>query len=123
MKTEEALQLAKELIAGPGAKTYGDKIVNHANIGKLWSAYLDKEITAHDAAVMMALLKVARTKFGQPTEDTYVDAAAYMAIAGECKHDNEESWGKRSQKMEETKCRYQSLNHRQSGYHLQTFLI
>ena len=41
---------------------------------------------------MMALLKVARTKFGQPTEDTYVDAAAYMAIAGECKHDNEESW-------------------------------
>ena len=29
MKTEEALQLAKELIAGPRAKTYGDKIVNH----------------------------------------------------------------------------------------------
>jgi hypothetical protein len=37
---------------------------------------------------MMALLKVARTKFGQPTEDTYVDAAAYMAIAGECKHED-----------------------------------
>jgi hypothetical protein len=55
----------------------------------LWSAYLDKEITAHDAAVMMALLKVARTKFGQPTADTYVDAAAYMAIAGECKHEND----------------------------------
>ena len=35
MKTEEALQLAKELIAGPRAKTYGDKIQNHANIGKL----------------------------------------------------------------------------------------
>ena len=89
MKTEEALQLAKELIAGRRAKTYGDKIVNHANIGKLWSAYLDKEITAHDAAVMMALLKVARTKFGQPKSDTYVDEAAYMAIAGECKHEND----------------------------------
>ena len=87
MKTAEALQLAKELIEGPRAKTYGDKIVNHANIGKLWSAYLDKEITAHDAAVMMALLKVARTKFGQPTAVTYVDAAAYMAIAGECRDD------------------------------------
>ena len=60
-----------------------------ANIAKLWTAYLDKEITAHDAAVMMALLKVARTKFGQPTSDTYVDAAAYMAIAGECKHEND----------------------------------
>ena len=89
MKTEDALQLAKELIMGPRAKTYGDKIVNHANIAKMWSAYLDKEITAHDAAVMMALLKVARTEFGAPTADTYVDAAAYMAIEGECKHEND----------------------------------
>ena len=56
MKTEKALETAKELVTGPRAKTYGDKIRNHANIGKLWSAYLDKEITAHDAAVMLALL-------------------------------------------------------------------
>ena len=89
MKTEDALKTARDLIMGPRAKTYGDKIVNHANIAKLWTAYLDKEITAHDAAVMMALLKVARTKFGKPTSDTYVDAAAYMAIAGECKHEND----------------------------------
>ena len=41
---------------------------------------------------MMALLKVARTKFGRPTSDTYVDAAAYMAIAGECKHEYKEDW-------------------------------
>ena len=45
MKTEEALQTAKELISGPRAKTYGDKVVNHGNIAKLWSAYIDKEIT------------------------------------------------------------------------------
>ena len=89
MKTEKALKLARELIMGPRAKTYGDKVQNHKNIANLWSAYLDKKITAHDAAVMMALLKVARTKFGQPTSDTYVDAAAYMAIAGECKHEND----------------------------------
>jgi|TARA_Y100001937_G_scaffold20680_1_gene28850 hypothetical protein len=95
MKTEEALQTAKELISGPRAKTYGDKVVNHGNIAKLWSAYIDKELTAHDAAVMLALLKVARTKFGNPTEDTYIDAAAYMAIAGECKFDGEgEDWKK-----------------------------
>ena len=42
MKTEEALQLAKELISVPTAKTYGDKIRNHCNIAKLWSSYLDK---------------------------------------------------------------------------------
>ena len=38
MKTEEALQTAKNLIAGPRAKTYGDKVINHGNIAKLWSA-------------------------------------------------------------------------------------
>ena len=35
MKTEDALKLARELIIGPRAKTYGDKIINHANIAKL----------------------------------------------------------------------------------------
>lgn len=85
MKTEDALQLAKELITGPRAKTYGDKIQNHCNIAKLWSAYLDIEITAHDVAILMALLKVARTKLGQVSDDTYVDMSAYSAIAGEIK--------------------------------------
>tara|TARA_R100000664_G_scaffold31146_1_gene44484 strand:- start:13 stop:288 length:276 start_codon:yes stop_codon:yes gene_type:complete len=88
MKTEKALKMARELIMGPRAKTYGDKVQNHTNIAKLWSAYLDRDLSAHDAAVMMALLKIARTKFGSPTEDTYVDAAAYMAIAGECKDED-----------------------------------
>jgi hypothetical protein len=32
---------------------------------------------------MMALLKIARTKLGKRTSDTYIDASAYMAIAGE----------------------------------------
>ena len=95
MKTEKALEQARKLIMGPRAHTYGDKVKNHKNIAKMWSAYIDKELTAHDAAVMLALLKVARTKFGNPTEDTYIDAAAYMAIAGECKFDGEgEDWKK-----------------------------
>ena len=55
------------------------------NIAKLWSAYLDISISPHDVAVCMTLLKIARTKLGSRSSDTYVDAAAYMAIAGECK--------------------------------------
>ena len=64
---------------------YGDKIINHNNIAKLWSAYLDINISAHDVAICMTLLKIARTKLGSRASDTYIDAAAYMAIAGECK--------------------------------------
>ena len=46
---------------------------------------------------MMCLLKVARTKLGEISEDTYIDMAAYGAIAGEIKfkEPKEESEGER----------------------------
>ena len=68
---------------GPREKEYGDKKENHDNIATLWTAYLGPAITAHDVAVMMLLLKVARTKSPNPTRDTYVDMVGYSAIAGE----------------------------------------
>ena len=83
--TKKYLETAIELITGPRAHDYGNKIINHNNIAKLWSAYLDISISPHDVAVCMTLLKIARTKLGSRASDTYVDAAAYMAIAGECK--------------------------------------
>ena len=45
-------------------------------------------ITSDDVATMMALLKVSRSQRGKKNVDDYVDAAAYMAIAGELKHDS-----------------------------------
>jgi hypothetical protein len=41
-------------------------------------------------AIMMCLLKIARTKLGEPTNDTYIDMAAYGAIAGEIKQRDKE---------------------------------
>ena len=82
-KTLDFLRDAMTLIEGDRASEYGDKIINHGNIAKLWSAYLDHPLTGHEVAVMMCLLKIARTKLGKRTRDTYVDGAAYMAIAGE----------------------------------------
>ena len=49
--------------------------------------YLDKDITAHDVAMLMLLLKVARTKSPNPTKDTYIDMVGYSAIAGELADD------------------------------------
>ena len=46
---------------------------------------LDTKVEAHDVAIMMSLLKIARTKLGAVSKDTYVDMAAYGAIAGEIK--------------------------------------
>ena len=81
----ELLSIADNLVAGDRAEEYGDKKVMHGNIARLWSAYLETEITAHDVALMMTLLKLARTKAGKTSDDTYIDMAAYSAIAGELK--------------------------------------
>ena len=83
--TSDLLAEANKLVGGDRQKDYGDKVENHSNIAKLWSAYLDVKIEAHDVAIMMALLKMARTKLGAVSEDTYIDMAAYSAIAGEIK--------------------------------------
>ena len=86
IKIKKALDFLRDagtLVEGDRALEYGDKVINHNNIAKLWSAYLDQPLTGHEVGVMMCLLKIARTKIGKRTRDTYVDGAAYMAIAGE----------------------------------------
>jgi len=83
--TSDLLVEANKLVGGDRQKDYGDKVDNHSNIAKLWSAYLHIPVTAHDVALMMVLLKMARTKLGAVSRDTYVDMAAYGAIAGEIK--------------------------------------
>ena len=85
LKTKIILETASKLVGGQRHTDYGDKIKNHTNIANLWSAYKDVNITPHDVAIMMCLLKIARTKLGAVSEDTYHDGSAYMAIAGECK--------------------------------------
>ena len=42
------------------------------------------ELSAEDAAWLMVLTKISRTFAGRVKADTYEDAAAYAAIAGEC---------------------------------------
>ena len=87
MKTaNEMLNIADKLVSGDRAQEYGEKKTMHHNIARLWSAYLNTDVTGHDVALMMTLLKMARTKAGNVTEDTYVDMAAYSAIAGELKN-------------------------------------
>ena len=85
MKSHQFLNRASVLVEGQREKDYGNKVENHDNIAMLWSAYLIKNITAHDVAIMMTLLKIARTKLGEVNKDTYIDMAAYGAIAGEIK--------------------------------------
>ena len=89
-KSAEFLSEAIRIVDGDRQKTHGDKIINHGNIAKLWSWYTKKEITSYDVAMMMLLLKIARTKTGRFNNDDLVDACGYAAIAAEIAADGTE---------------------------------
>jgi hypothetical protein len=82
MRTRDYLDKAIKVVTGQRQHDYGNKYENHKNIADLWSAYLETEISPHDVAICMLLVKVARLKH-RKTEDCYVDMAGYAAIAGE----------------------------------------
>lgn len=88
MKKEEFLDKAKECVCGQREKDYGPMKRNFQMIADLWNAYLLPDdlthtITSTDVAMMMALLKIARIKNGEGTEDGFIDLAGYAACGGE----------------------------------------
>lgn len=82
------LKTANEIIRGQRNQAYGPAERSFDTISKLWSIYLNtcrngrEYITAADVAMMMILLKVARTN-DTPTVDSLVDICGYAALAGE----------------------------------------
>jgi hypothetical protein len=88
MNRGDILQEAHRLTAKDRQKTYGDPRTNHCRIADLWTTYLEHQITPQQVAICMALVKVARLMETE-TEDSFVDLAAYAAIAGEIATTNE----------------------------------
>lgn len=95
---QQTLQTALALTGGDRAKQHGDKRANHQNIADLWNAYFSRNsaapdgatewrspiiFSAHDVAIMMCLLKIARLKSGTHNPDNYIDMCGYAGIAAE----------------------------------------
>ena len=80
--TKKTLLDALEAVTGKREDAYGNKLKNHQNIADLWSIFLKHKITAHDVAICMALLKIARLMHSHH-DDAYIDLAGYAAIARE----------------------------------------
>ena len=83
MDRGEILDEAKRLTHGDRNKNYGKPLTNHQRIAGLWSIFLETEITPAQAAMCLALVKVARLIETPNHLDSFVDLAAYASIAGE----------------------------------------
>ena len=84
MTRKEILEKAEQCVNGQREQDYGSPEDNFGVIADLWSVYLgDRIINPVDVAMMMALLKIARIRSGQGTDDSFVDLAGYAACGGE----------------------------------------
>ncbi len=97
MNRIDILNEAARLTGGDRDKTYGNPVANYTHTAGLITAYFKDKIvyqfTAEDAAMIMALVKMSRIAGGVFKPDNFIDGAAYIAIAGECR-----------QAMEKTVC-------------------
>lgn len=97
MKRDEILKAAEEIVTKDRNVQYGEPENNFAVIAEYWSTYLSQHnggravlLTPMDVALMMVLFKLGRlTTARAVTLDSFVDAAGYMACAGEIATDME----------------------------------
>jgi hypothetical protein len=81
MNAGDFLTEAKAIIQDRGMD-YGHPSDNMARTAALWSSYLEMPITDYQVANCMALVKIARSMESAKV-DNYIDASAYLAIAGQ----------------------------------------
>ena len=71
--------MAKDIVE-QRAEHYGDPKPNMERTAALWSAYIGTDISAHDVAVCMMLVKISRAKVSAHA-DNYIDIRGYSEIA------------------------------------------
>lgn len=81
-KTDEdtILTEAQRLVYGPREADYGHPYNDYTKTAALWSAILETEVTAKEAALCMVAVKISR-EVHRPKRDNLVDIAGYAAVA------------------------------------------
>ena len=81
-KADELLSSASTIINGDRQDDYGSARDSFKAVSEMWTAFVGTDITPPQVAIMLALLKAVRLRNG-PHKDSFLDAAAYMALAYE----------------------------------------
>jgi hypothetical protein len=90
MKRAACLDTAKALVTRHRQVQHGSFPETYGAIAVFWSTWIKArhgvalDLSAHDCAMMMGLLKVGRAAKNPAKVDNYVDQAGYTALA--CEH-------------------------------------
>lgn len=80
---KRVLREAEKCVCGQREQDYGTPEDSFARIASLWATYKGVPFYTWDAAVMMALLKIARISENPQHMDSWCDLAGYAACGGE----------------------------------------
>jgi len=88
----QILNEAITLINGDRNNDYGDPLDDFSTTASLWNTYINRTIDArgdlqlspHDVAVLMVLLKVARLSWTPEKKDHWADIAGYTGCGWDC---------------------------------------
>ena len=73
IKAQDVLEEASTIITGKRQETHGDKLVNHINIGRLWSAYLTnrfgKELFIRANEILIESLETFKEELNKTLDD------------------------------------------------------
>ena len=83
MNRAEILDDAKQKVTVDRAADHGNMEDNFSTIAAYWTTHLGTQVSAHDVAVMMTLLKLARIKSNKSHADNWADGCGYLACGGE----------------------------------------
>lgn len=83
MNKQELLETALATVANRG-DSYGDVYINHERIAVMWTVIFGTEVKAHQVAMAMAAVKLARLVETPDHQDSWIDLAGYAAIGSEC---------------------------------------
>lgn len=90
---ERLLDEAREIITQGRNRAYGEPEDNSSRIAEFWNAFLrtrkdadPTRLAPYEVFVLMTLMKIARIQYDPSNYDSYLDAAAYMAVAWDSYH-------------------------------------
>lgn len=113
MTRAEILDTAKQIVTTDRNARYGEPEDNFDVIAQFWNHYITATqgvclyLSATDVAIMMALFKIGRISTARDMhEDSYIDAAGYIACAAECAVREEERIAKSEKWVETIRAKY-----------------
>jgi|TARA_R110002020_G_scaffold62890_5_gene167752 hypothetical protein len=80
MRNKNFLLEVLALVEGERAEKYGDSKENHARIAAMWSALLEKEVTANQVYLCLIAVKMSRLMESPRHRDSWLDIAGYAAL-------------------------------------------